>query len=74
MNLAEQITIGDCEIHYSGELLLRFLFEDDSNIPYFYDLKKENYDFILDNQKKYLSGLKKFTTFVAQMEELYGKK
>lgn len=74
LDIAERVTVGDGEVHDQGYLFMRFKFtEENPDIPYFYDLQSDKYDYIIDNQEYYLSGLKKFPEYVKMMDERYGE-
>ena len=72
LSIAENIRLGDGKISFGGEPLLKYKYtEENPDIPYFYDLEQEKYDFIVKNQKIYLDGIKKFTTFVEETNKRY---
>lgn len=73
LQIAETCQVGDGYIK-SYNLNLNFKFTDENpHIPYFYNLDNENFNFILENQKYYLDGLKKFPTFVVEVDEKYNE-
>lgn len=71
LTMAETVTIGDNKIYWHGNLLMKFKYLDD--MPYFYELQDEKYQFIIDNQEIYLKGLKKFSKFVKEIDEKYSE-
>ena len=72
LNIAENVTVGDGEVHWFGQLMVKFKFtEENPEIPYFYDLEYPEYSFILINQEKYLQGLNDFPKLV---EEHYNRR
>lgn len=73
LHIAENCTVGNGYIN-CHDLNMKFKFTDENpHIPYFYDLDNKKYIFILENQKDYLDGLKKFTTFVKEIDEKYNE-
>lgn len=67
--MAENVIVGDNEIHLRGNLLMKYKYVND--IPYFYDLQDEKYQFIIDNQEIYLNGLKNCPEFVEEIDKKY---
>lgn len=72
LNIAENIQLGDGRITYGGKPMLKYKYtKENPDIPFFYDLEQDEYNFILTNQKIYLDGLKKFPKFVVEINEKY---
>ena len=73
LQIAENCTVGDGYVNYHN-FNIKFKFTDEHpHIPYFYSLDNDKYDFILENQMYYLDGLKKFPTFVKEIDEKYNE-
>ena len=74
LDIAEQVTVGDGEVHWFGRLMVKFKYtEENPEIPFFYDLEYPEYEFIMINQEKYLQGLKDFSEFAEKYNERYNE-
>lgn len=72
LNIAEQVTVGDGIINLHGKHFCDYSYvEDNPNMPIFFNLQDEKYDFVLENQKYFLVGLNKFNKFVETIDERY---
>lgn len=59
LSIAETVTIGDGVVNHHGVILATYVFDDELKMPVFEFSKDEKYDWVVDNQRIYLEGLRK---------------
>jgi len=71
LNISEQITVGNDEVHLYGKLLARITWNDELQMPIFSNIDDGPYPYFSENQMRYLRGLKEYPEFIKEMTERY---
>lgn len=71
LHIAEEVTIGNNEVRYRGDLLARFTLNEKLQMPIFYDINDEIYPYFSKNQECFIKGLKTYKDYVEEMNERY---
>ncbi|MDX1286206.1 MAG: hypothetical protein R3182_14400 [Draconibacterium sp.] len=74
LNLAEGVQLGNGQITWFGRDMMKYKENPECpDVPYFYDLKYPEFQFLIENQKVYLEGLKKFPKLVEEIDAKYNE-